>query len=69
MKQVLCDIFVLFYIPNPYCPYGVDRADEFSNNGGLHEEKIRYFTKKYANPLICNKEYKQSWDFSYPSKK
>ena len=68
MKQVLCDIFALFYMPNPDSPYGLDRADEFRNNRGLHEEKIRYFNKKYANSPICNKEYKQSWDFSYPSK-
>ena len=69
MKQVLCDIFALFYMPNPDSPYGLDRADEFRFNRALHEEKIRYFTKKYANQLICYKEYKQSWDFSYPSKK
>ena len=69
MKQVLCDIFALFYMPNPDSPYGLDRADEFRFNRVLHEEKIRYFTKKYAIPLICNKEYKQSWDFSYLSKK
>ena len=69
MKQVLCDIFALFYMPNPDSPYGLDRADEFIYNRVLHEEKIRYFTKKYANQPFCNEEYKQSWDFSYPSKK
>ena len=66
IKQVLSDIFALFYMANPDSPYGLERADEFRFNKTLHEEKIRYFTAKYAKPQIANRQYDESWDFSYP---
>ena len=68
MREVLTNIFALFYMGNPESPYGLDRAEEFRENRTLHEEKIKYFTKKYANPGYCNidKEYTDSWDFHYP---
>ena len=67
MMEVLTNIFGLFYMANPDSPYGLDRAMELRNNKPLHEEKIKYFTKKYANPQYANneKEYFESWDFSY----
>ena len=49
---------------NPDSPYGAERADEFRNNKKLHEEKIQYFTKKYAYPLN-QKYFNGDWDFSY----
>ena len=64
VKQILTDIFALFYMANPDSPYGMDRANEFRFNKALHEEKIKKFTKKYANPIAANKEYTESWDFS-----
>ncbi len=66
MRQVFVDIFALFYLGNPESPYGLDRADEFRNNRALYEEKIKTFTKKYANPMIGFKMYDQNknWDFS-----
>ena len=66
IKEVLSDIFALFYLANPDSPYGPVRANEFRYDRALHEEKIRYFTKKYANFKSANKEYTESWDFSYP---
>jgi hypothetical protein len=51
---------------NPDSPYGLARADELRYNKAMHEEKIKYFTKKYARPDIANKEYNESWDFTYP---
>ena len=68
MTEVLTNIFGLFYMANPDSPYGTDRAYEYKCNRPLHEEKIKYFTRKYANPSFCNfdKEYYDSWDFSYP---
>ena len=68
MLEVLTNIFGLFYMANPDSPYGLDRANELRSNKDLHEAKIKHFTKKYANPGVCNidKEYPQSWDFSYP---
>ena len=68
MNEVLTNIFGLFYMANPDSPYGLDRADECKFNKALYEEKIKYFTNKYANPGKCNinKEYNDSWDFNYP---
>ena len=65
MREILTNIFTLFYLPNPESPYGFDRAIEFKNNKGLYEEKIKFFTEKYAKPNVCGKEYNESWDFSY----
>ena len=65
MRQVFIDIFALFYLGNPDSPFSLDRKNEMINNRPLYEEKVKYFTKKYAfigNPY---KEY-TSWDFTYP---
>ena len=68
MIEVLTNIFGLFYMANPESPYGLDRAQELQFNRPLHEEKIKFFTKKYANPghAKLEKEYHDSWDFHYP---
>ena len=68
MNEVLINIFGLFYSANPDSPYGIERAHEFKNERALYEEKVKYFTQKYANPMNCiiDKEYNDSWDFSYP---
>ena len=50
---------------NPESPYGLDRANELIFNKALHEEKIKAFTKKYANPKKIDVEYNDSWDFSF----
>ena len=67
MEEVFINIFCLLYFPNPDSPYGLDRANEFKTNRQLYEDKIKYFTKKYANPINANilKKYEDSWDFSY----
>ena len=66
MIELLSNIYGLFYMVNPDNPYGLDRAYEIKNNRKLYEEKIKYFTKKYANPNVADKKYNESWDFSYP---
>ena len=67
MKEVLTNIFGLFYMANPDSPYGLDRANEFKNNRALYEEKAKYFTEKYASFKHCSieKEYTESWDFTF----
>ena len=67
MKEVLTNNFGLFYMVNPVGLYGLDKAKEFSYDSTLYEEKIKYFTKKYANPNFCNnkKEYTETQDFTY----
>ena len=68
IKEVLINIFGLLYKPNPDSPYGLNRAEELRSNRQLYEEKIKFFTQKYANPKNVNidKEYNESWDFTYP---
>ena len=66
MREVLKEIFTLFYLGNPDSPYGLDRADEMRYNKAVYEEKIKYFTKKYAYPSSPNnREYDIDWDFSF----
>ena len=67
IKEIMASIFALLYMPNPESPYSIQSADEYRTNRKLYEDKVKYFTKKYANPKYCNtdKEYKESWDFSY----
>ena len=72
MRKAITDIFILFYSGNPECPYCLDRADEMLNNRKLFEEKVKYFTNKYANPFKFKfdykkyEEYDKDWDFNYP---
>ena len=66
MKEVLLNIYSLFYMANPDSAYGYNRAKEYNEDRAVFEEKAKYFTKKYANPQ--NKEQKfdrnQDWDFN-----
>ena len=66
IKDILTSIFALFYNANPESPYGLDRADEFRDNRAVYEEKVKYFTKKFANPSKFGIEYTDDWDFSFP---
>ena len=67
IREVIANIFNLFYLGNPYSPFGVDRQDEMINRRQLYEEKVRYFTQKYAPFDQVPKEY-DHWDFSYNPK-
>ena len=66
MREVLTNIFALFYLGNPDSPYGLDRADEFRNNRVLYEEKIKKYTKQFASPMKGFKWYPkdQNWNFN-----
>ena len=64
MRQVFIDIFALFYLGNPESPFSLERKEEMKNNRALYEEKVKYFTKKYAYIGKPFKEYKE-WDFTY----
>ena len=69
MTKVLPEIFYLFQNNNPKSPYDDkfgSRRNEFMHNRALFDEKARYFTKKYANPLKTIMEYSTDWNFSYP---
>ena len=64
VKDILVSIFSLFYMYKIDSPCSIDMANELKNNKALYKEKIRYFTKKYANP-ISNHGIKTIWDFTY----
>ena len=67
MSKIIPEIFYLLSHNNPLSPYDYTdgrRRNEFENNRSLFEEKARYFTKKYANPL-GEREYTTDWDFTY----
>ena len=64
VKDILVSIYSLFYMNNIDCAFSSDMAEEFRNNKSLYEEKIKYFTRKYANPINYRREY-DNWDFTY----
>ena len=66
IREVIIDIFALFYLGNADSPYGIDRANEFKDNRDVYEEKAKYFTKKYAAVPKKANEYDRTkdWDFS-----
>ncbi len=65
IREVLTNIFALFYLGNADSPFGRERQFEMKNNQQLFEKKIKYFTNKYANPNLGYIEY-NNWDFTYP---
>ena len=68
IREVIIDIFALFYLGNPDSPYGIDRANEFKETRDVYEEKAKYFTKKYAKPKDQNPVFDRTkdWNFTYP---
>ena len=58
MKEVLLNIYSLFYKANPASPYGTERDKEFNKEHDTYEEKVKYFTNKHAfpNSIRDNKE-------------
>ena len=66
MRKVLVDIFALLYLGNPNSTYYSGIGDEFKNNRKFFEEKIKYFTKKYAHPKksMNYPPRDKDWDFS-----
>ncbi len=66
MREVLANIFALFYMANPDSPYGLDIAEEFRDKRPIYEEKIKYFTKKYNNPFKVYQFFDRNidWDFN-----
>ena len=63
-KDIIVSIHSLFYMNNIDCAFCSNMAEEFRNNKSLYEEKVKYFTQKYANPMIGIREY-SGWDFTY----
>ena len=69
INKLLPEIFYLLKKNNPDSPYDDQqhsRANEFRHKNALFEEKAKYFTRKYANPLAQGKVFDNTWDFTYP---
>ena len=67
IEDILVAVFALFYATNPNSPflgYGTDVINEFKNDRNAYNERVKYFTKKYANGKYQNKN-KADWDFTY----
>ena len=65
IKEVLTNIFSLFYLEYPENAYDPGRIYEMRTDYVLHEEKKKYFTRKYANPgRSLNVSENADWDFS-----
>ena len=62
MREVLINVFALFYMGNPDSCNSQLMANEFKKNRALYEKKVVYFTKKYA---LHNQN--QDWNFNYPA--
>ena len=68
IREVLLNIYSLFYMHNVESPYGTERAKEYMEDDGcVYFEKIKKFTEKYANPKNFNNNYdrNQDWDFTF----
>ena len=52
MKDFIFDISTFFWGANPESPFGIERADLFKNNRKIFDERVKYFTKKYADPSL-----------------
>ena len=67
MKEVLLNIYSLFFMHNPDSAYGNERAKEYiEEDSSLYFEKAKYFTQKYANfqNNYNNYDRSQDWDFN-----
>lgn len=61
MRQVLTDIFVLFYRANPLSPYGANKRAEFENNKQLYSDKCRKYTMQFAINSGNTNEMNRNW--------
>jgi len=67
VKEILVQLYSIFYLQTNDSPYGLDRSIEFLENRPLYDMKTKYFTKKYANQENLDKGIKyddKDWDFS-----
>ena len=65
MREVLINIYGLFYKANPDSSYGLARAEEYREDRAIYEEKIKHFTKKYANIKNSGFEYSRTEDWNF----
>ena len=64
IKEVLTKLYSFFYYPNLDLVYSLEIAKEYKENRNLFENKVKFFSKKYASFNCIKKKY-EYWDFSY----
>ena len=67
IEDLLVSLFALFYATNEdsaYLGYGTDVIKEFKENRDAYNERVKHFTKKYANGKYKCTETER-WDFTY----
>lgn len=69
MRDVITELYALFYFGNRFNPHGSERFNEIEKKKTVYEKKARRFTKKHASEKqkIPTKEGLEYWDFSYYS--
>ena len=63
VRDILISLYSLFYMNKVDCNFSFEMSEELRNNKALYEEKVRYFTEKYANDRGFRNL--QNWDFTY----
>ena len=64
VREILTKLYAVFYLANPdSCYYSLKEVKEYKNNRALYETKVKYFTKKYANPLGKHNIENKDWNF------
>ena len=64
--ELTSKIFTFFYFQYPDYAFDIERAKEYKENRALFEAKVKYFTKKYSNPIDSFKNSGiKFWDFSF----
>ena len=64
VKQLVNNLFALFYLVNPEEGYGEDRVNLYRNDPESYRNKCRRFTRKYANFSSDGYSTVNGWDFS-----
>ena len=65
VRQILQEIYALFYLGNPQSPYGHKRQQEYLHNIDLFNAKAKYFTNKYAGFNQSEDNILTEWNFDY----
>lgn len=69
IREVLVQLYSIFFLQNPESPYGIYRTEEYIKNRPLFELKAKYFTQKYADPKNELQNFDdKDWDFSCSEK-
>ena len=64
IKDIIIEIYSYFWGADPESPFSLEQK-YLMKNLELFNKRVKYFTKKYADPSFPYKEY-DSWDFSVP---